>query len=129
MFVSFFALACERNFIAMCSIESRCAIGPENNYTVCRHVPASFSPEILQAGAVKGLRRKRKERKRKEQGSKLERKLCLIFFFFFKSIPTERARDIRFLGFPFNVDVDRFYLALFSALEETHCALVACDSK
>jgi len=24
-------------------------------YTVCRHVPASFSLEILQAGAVKGL--------------------------------------------------------------------------
>ena len=25
------------------------------NYTVCRRVSASFSPEILQAGAVKGL--------------------------------------------------------------------------
>ena len=30
-------------------------IGPENNYTVCRRVRASFSPEIGQAGAVKGL--------------------------------------------------------------------------
>ena len=25
-------------------------------HTVCRRVPASFCPEILQAGAVKGLR-------------------------------------------------------------------------
>ena len=25
--------------------------------------------------------------------------------------------------------VDRFYIALFSALEQTHCALLACDSK
>ena len=25
------------------------------------------------------------------------------------------------------VAVDRFYTALFSALEHTHCALVACD--
>ena len=25
--------------------------------------------------------------------------------------------------------VDRFYVALSSALEETNCALVACDSK
>ena len=25
------------------------------------------------------------------------------------------------------VVVDRFYIALFSALEQTHCALVACD--
>jgi len=26
-------------------------------------------------------------------------------------------------------DDDRFYLALFSVLEQTQCALVACDSK
>ena len=26
-------------------------------------------------------------------------------------------------------DIDRFYIPLFSALEQTHCALVACDSK
>ena len=25
--------------------------------------------------------------------------------------------------------VDRFYIALFSALEQTYCALVACESK
>ena len=25
--------------------------------------------------------------------------------------------------------VNRFYIALFCALEQTHCALVACDSK
>ena len=25
--------------------------------------------------------------------------------------------------------VDRFYIALFSALEQTHCAHVACDSE
>ena len=25
------------------------------------------------------------------------------------------------------VDVDRFYIMLFSALMQTHCALVACD--
>ena len=36
------------------SIESRCY--RTGKYTVCRGVPASFSPEILQAGAVKGLR-------------------------------------------------------------------------
>ena len=39
----------------MHSIESRCVIGPEYNYTVCGRVLASFSPEILRAGAVKGL--------------------------------------------------------------------------
>ena len=27
------------------------------------------------------------------------------------------------------VVVDCFYISLFSALEQTHCALVACDSK
>ena len=27
------------------------------------------------------------------------------------------------------VVVDRFYIALFSALEQTHCAHVSCDSK
>ena len=30
-------------------------IGPENNYTVCRRVRASFSPEVFQIGAVKEL--------------------------------------------------------------------------
>ena len=33
--------------------ESRCH--RSGTYAVCRLVPASFSPEILQAGAVKGL--------------------------------------------------------------------------
>jgi len=28
-----------------------------------------------------------------------------------------------------DVDVDRFYAALFSAFEQTHCALVAFDAK
>ena len=27
------------------------------------------------------------------------------------------------------IDIDRGYIALFSALEQTHCALVACDSE
>ena len=27
------------------------------------------------------------------------------------------------------VVVDHFYVALFSALEQTHCALVACEPK
>ena len=35
------------------STESRCVIGLEN--TLCRRIRASFSPEISQAGAVKGL--------------------------------------------------------------------------
>ena len=26
-------------------------------------------------------------------------------------------------------DADRFYIALFSAHQQTHCALAACDSK
>ena len=39
----------------MHSIESRCAIGPENVlFGMC--VRAFFSPEILHAGAVKGLK-------------------------------------------------------------------------
>ena len=36
------------------SIESRVVIGPEK-YTVCRLACTFFSPEILQAVAVKGL--------------------------------------------------------------------------
>ena len=50
--VSFFALACERTFITTHSIEIRDAIGPENILF------ASFSPEILQAGAVKRFRKR-----------------------------------------------------------------------
>ena len=52
-FVLFFALASGRDFTTTHSTESRCY--RTGKYSVCRHVPASFSPEILQAGAVKGL--------------------------------------------------------------------------
>ena len=38
------------------STESRCVIGPENVLSA-GHVRAAFCPEILQAGAVKGLTR------------------------------------------------------------------------
>ena len=44
----------ERIFIKRHSIESRCY--RTGKYTVCRRVRASFSPDILQAGAVKGSR-------------------------------------------------------------------------
>ena len=49
----FFALARERTFTETYSIESRCNM--TGKYTVYRHVRASFSPEMLQAWAVKGL--------------------------------------------------------------------------
>ena len=42
-------------FVKTHSIESRCHCRTRK-YTVSRHVPASFSLEVLQAGAVKGLR-------------------------------------------------------------------------
>ena len=42
-------------FIKTHSVESRCHCRTRK-YTVSRHVPASFSLEVLQAGAVKGLR-------------------------------------------------------------------------
>ena len=51
--VFFFALACERTFIKTHSIQNRRY--RTETYTVWRRVRASFSPEILQAGAVKGL--------------------------------------------------------------------------
>ena len=47
------ALAGERIFIKTHSTENRCY--RTEIYTVWRRVPASFSPEIVQAGAVKGL--------------------------------------------------------------------------
>ena len=53
LFVFFFALACERIFLKTHSTESRCV--STGKYTVCRRVLASFSPGILQAGAVKWL--------------------------------------------------------------------------
>ena len=51
--VLIFALACERIFIETHSIENRCY--RTRKYTVCGSVPASFSPDIFQAGAVTGL--------------------------------------------------------------------------
>ena len=53
LFVCFFALACKKIFIKTHSIDNRCHRIRKN--TVCRCVRASFSPNILQAGAVKGL--------------------------------------------------------------------------
>ena len=52
-FVFFFALACQRNFIKMHSIDNGCY--RTGKYAVCRRGRASFSPKILQAGAVKGF--------------------------------------------------------------------------
>ena len=53
--VFFFALACERIFIKTHSTESRCVIGPENARACLQGCQCTFSPELLQAGAVKGL--------------------------------------------------------------------------
>ena len=53
LFVFFFELACVRISIKAHRIENRCY--GTRKYTVCHHVRASFSPELLQAGAVKGL--------------------------------------------------------------------------
>ena len=58
----FFAIAHERIFIKTHNTEIRFVIGPEK-YTVSRRVSAIFSPEILQAGAVNGLRDKKKKKK------------------------------------------------------------------
>ena len=54
LFVFFLPLACERISIKTHRIENRWY--RTGKYMVCRRVPASFSPEILQAGAVKGLK-------------------------------------------------------------------------
>ena len=54
LFVCFLALACEKIFITMHSTKRACVIGPEN-VLLLRCVHASFSLEIVQAGAVKGL--------------------------------------------------------------------------
>ena len=53
LFVIFFAQACKRIFIKTHSTESRCY--RTGKYTVRRRVRISFSPEILQVSAVKGL--------------------------------------------------------------------------
>ena len=50
------ALALERLFIKTHRTGSKCVIGPEN-VLFLRQVRASFSPEMLLAGAVKGLSR------------------------------------------------------------------------
>ena len=42
---------------------------------------------------------------------------------------SKRWRRLAFSFVVVVVVVDRFYIALFSALEQTDCALVACDSK
>ena len=47
------SLAYQRTFITTHSAENKCY--RTRKYTVCRHVRLSFSLEILQAGAVKGL--------------------------------------------------------------------------
>ena len=48
-------MACERIFIKTDSTESRYVIGPVT-ILFLRRVRGSFSPDILQAGAVKGLK-------------------------------------------------------------------------
>ena len=55
LFVFFFALACERTFIQKC-IASKVAVLQDREIAVGRRVRISFSPDILQAGAVKGLK-------------------------------------------------------------------------
>ena len=55
LFAIFFALACERIFIETHSTENRFVIRLET-ILFLRRVNASFSPEILQAGAVNGLK-------------------------------------------------------------------------
>ena len=53
LFVFFFTLACEKVFNKTHSIENRCY--RSGKYTVCRRIRASFIPETLHAGTVKGL--------------------------------------------------------------------------
>ena len=58
MFRFFFTLACDRIFIKTHNTESRCVIELENILFARACVRACiFSPEILRAGAVKGLSR------------------------------------------------------------------------
>jgi len=54
LFVFFFALACERIFIKMHGTESKFVIRPET-ILFLRCVRASFTLEIFQAVALKGL--------------------------------------------------------------------------
>ena len=52
----FLALARENISIKMYITENRFVIHSTGKYAVCRHVCTVFSPDILQAGEVKGLR-------------------------------------------------------------------------
>ena len=54
-----FALACERIVIQMHSTESRRVMGPQN--ILFARMSVTFSPEILQTGAVKGLNQSKKQ--------------------------------------------------------------------
>ena len=51
----FLALGCERISTKTFSTESRFVRLRTGKYTICRRLGVLFSPEILQAGAVKGL--------------------------------------------------------------------------
>ena len=53
-FCLLFALVCERIFIKTYRIESKCVYRTRKD-TICRCVRVSFSPEMLEAGSVKGL--------------------------------------------------------------------------
>ena len=54
LFAFFFSLALERIFIKTHPTENSCVTGPEN-VLFLKQVRASFSPEMLLAGAVKEL--------------------------------------------------------------------------
>ena len=55
LYAFFSALACERIFIKTHCIERRLILFWQQKVYCFRHVPTLFSPETLQAGAVKGL--------------------------------------------------------------------------
>ena len=73
--VLFFALSCERIFMGTHSTESRCY--RTGKYTVCRRVRASFSPEILQAGAAMGLKASWGEDASWFENDKYMQRLCM----------------------------------------------------
>ena len=68
----------------MLSVESRCVVGP-GKYTLCKRVRASFSPEILLAGAVK-----RVKNKKLKQNSRQQRKRARLYC---KRLLATRTRD------------------------------------
>ena len=55
-----------------------------------------------------------------------KRRACKLKSARTKTVLTKRFHS---LSGKVDVDVDRFYTALFSALEQTHCVHVACDSE